>query len=242
MRARLCLSTLLIAALMAPVGCSKSSDNSNEEQMQNPPTTATDTGAKKSTGLLKRAQAPKPVTIPAGTVITVRLNESLSSKANHAGDSFTGTVAEPISEEGKLLIPDGANAAGTVTDAKAMGHFKGGALLSITLNQISVNGQNYQVSTSASAHAEKGKGKRSAVVIGGGAGLGALIGGLAGGGKGAAIGAAAGAGAGTAGAAFTGNKEIVLPAESAVSFKLLQPIDVMPTAGSSRSNSNSMNQ
>src|SRR5581483_3096072 len=72
----------------------------------------------------------------------------------------------------------------------------------------------------------KGKGKRTAVAVGGGAGLGALIGGLAGGGKGAAIGAAAGAGAGTAGAAFTGNKDIVLPAESTVSFRLVQPLEI----------------
>jgi hypothetical protein len=73
---------------------------------------------------------------------------------------------------------------------------------------------------------EKGKGKRTAVMAGGGAALGALIGGLAGGGKGAAIGAAAGAGAGTGGAAFTGNKDIVIPAESAVSFTLSQPLQL----------------
>jgi hypothetical protein len=73
---------------------------------------------------------------------------------------------------------------------------------------------------------EKGKGKRTAVMAGGGAALGALIGGLAGGGKGAAIGALAGGGAGTGGAAFTGNKEIVIPAESAVSFTLSQPLEL----------------
>jgi hypothetical protein len=72
----------------------------------------------------------------------------------------------------------------------------------------------------------KGKGKRSTGFIGGGAAAGALIGALAGGGKGAAIGAAAGAGAGTAGAAFTGNKDIVLPAESALSFRLKEPVTV----------------
>ncbi len=63
-------------------------------------------------------------------------------------------------------------------------------------------------------------------MVGGGAGLGALIGGLAGGGKGALIGAAAGAGAGTAGTAFTGNKEIVLPAETAVAFKLQESLKI----------------
>ena len=64
------------------------------------------------------------------------------------------------------------------------------------------------------------------MAVGGGAGLGAIVGGLAGGGKGAAIGVLAGAGAGTAGAAFTGNKDIVLPAEATLSFKLLKPLEV----------------
>ena len=73
---------------------------------------------------------------------------------------------------------------------------------------------------------EKGKGKRTAVMAGGGAALGALIGGLAGHGKGAAVGAVAGGGAGTGGAAFTGNKDIVLPAESAVTFTLSQSLQV----------------
>ena len=98
--------------------------------------------------------------------------------------------------------------------------------MQLRLTSIEVNGQNVPVDTSAVARSEKGKGKRSATLIGGGAGLGALIGGLAGGGKGAAIGAVAGAGAGTAGTAFTGNKEIVIPAEYALSFKLLRPAEV----------------
>jgi hypothetical protein len=74
--------------------------------------------------------------------------------------------------------------------------------------------------------AEKGKGKRTAAMVGGGGGGGALIGGLAGGGKGALIGGLVGAGAGTAGAAFTGNKDIVIPAESVVTFHLTAPVTV----------------
>jgi hypothetical protein len=169
---------------------------------------------------------PQTITIPEGTVITVHLGESLSSKSSHAGDGFSATVAEPISVDGKTVIEQGAAAQGSVVDAKAMGHFKGGALLEVRLNSVSINGKNTTIHTGMVARSIGGKGKRSTGFIAGGAGAGALIGALAGGGKGAGIGALAGGGAGTAGAAFTGNKEIVLPAESALNFKLKQSVEV----------------
>ena len=172
------------------------------------------------------APTPQPVVIPAGRVISVRLSQPLDSKQNHAGDTFSGSVAEPVEADGRVVIERGAAAHGTVVDAQAMGHFKGGALLQLQLTSVTINGQRRPVQTAIWSQTLKGKGKRSAVAIGGGAGLGAALGGIFGGGKGAAIGAAAGAGAGTAGAAYTGNKEIQLPAESAVQFKLKQSIRV----------------
>ena len=173
------------------------------------------------------AEEPRaPVTIPAGKVLTVRLSTDLGSKVSQAGQSFGGALAKPVEVEGKVVIPAGAKVQGEVVDAKPLGRFAGGALLELRLNSVRVNGQQMPVETTVFTQTLKGKGKRTGTLIGGGAGLGALIGGLAGGGKGALIGAAAGAGAGTAGTALTGNKEIVLPAESAVPFTLKQSLKI----------------
>lgn len=173
----------------------------------------------------QQAAAPEPIVIPAGRTIRVHLNQPLSSKESQAGESFSATVAEPVEVDGRSVIERGAAANGTVVEAKAMGKIKGEALLSLELSSVTINGERRPVEASWS-QILKGKGKRSAVAAGGGAGLGAIIGGIAGGGKGAAIGAVAGGGAGTAGAAYTGNKEIQLPAESVVSFKLKHSIRV----------------
>ncbi len=172
------------------------------------------------------APEPQPVVVPAGTTLTVRLGESVGSKISSPGQSFSATLASAVTVDGNTVIPAGATARGTVVDAKPLGRFKGGALLELRLTSITVNGAEKTIETSAVSREEKGKGKRTAVMAGGGTALGAIIGGLAGGGKGAAIGALAGGGAGAGGAAFTGNKDIVLPAESALSFKLRAPLEV----------------
>lgn len=167
--------------------------------------------------------APPPpvvVELPPGTNIRVRLDSDLGSKISQPGDSFSATVADDVIKGGDVIIAKGARAEGTVVDAKPLGKFKGGAALVIKLDRVHSKWGSYPVETSSISQAEQGKGKRSTAIIGGGAGFGALIGGLAGGGKGAAIGALAGGGAGTAGSAFTGNKQIVLPAETLLTFKL----------------------
>jgi hypothetical protein len=168
------------------------------------------------------------LTVPAGTALTVRLSQELSSKGSKAGDSFTATLAQAVVVDGKTLVPEGTAVSGKVTEAVPQGRFKGEAVLHLTLDSITLNGHQQPIQTSSFTEAAKGKGTRTAEMIGGGAGVGALIGGLAGGGKGAAIGAIAGAGAGTAGAGLTGSKDIVLPAEAALSFKLEQALEVKP--------------
>ncbi len=115
---------------------------------------------------------------------------------------------------------------GRVVAAKESGRLKGVAQLAVTLTSIEVDGKSHDIETSTFSSAGKNHNKRNLGFIGGGAAGGALIGGLAGGGKGALIGSAIGAGAGTAGAAATGKKDIAIPAETPLSFRLLRPITV----------------
>jgi hypothetical protein len=218
----------LLAALVAcskPQPASESQGPSTSSEAANTSSQPANPGAQPAPKLERRAEAA-PVVIPAGTMITVRLGQAVGSKISNSGDTFPATVATPVVVGGRTAIPSGAEAEGTVVQAAPLGRFKGGAILRLALTSVTVGGTPRQVQTAAVSREQKGKGKRSAVMIGGGAGLGALIGGLAGGGKGAAIGAAAGAGAGTAGTAFTGNQNIELPAESTLSFKLTQALQV----------------
>jgi hypothetical protein len=174
---------------------------------------------------------PRPVVVPAGTVLTIRTTQALSTKTVMVGTAFTGSIMTQITLDGKMVIPAGSEVAGTVTDAKKAGKFKGGAVLALSLHSLTVKGHTYNIVTELFGQESKGKGKRTAVMVGGGAGAGAAIGGIAGGGKGAAIGALAGAAAGTVGA-MTGNRDIELPAESALSFALDQPLTLKPDSSS----------
>ena len=173
---------------------------------------------------------PPPIVIPAGTNVVFRLGATLSSKTSQDGQVFTGTLANGIASHGKVVIPAGSGVTGTVSEAKSAGKFKGEAILAIRLTSVNVKGVPHNITTDEYVVTQKGKGKRSAVMIGGGTGAGALIGGLAGGGKGALIGGLVGAGAGTAGAAFTGNKELTIPAESAVTVRTTAAIELPPAA------------
>jgi len=170
--------------------------------------------------------APPPVVVPSGTVLTVTIDQSISTKENSAGDRFAASLAEPVTLDGVEVLAAGTKAVGTVTQAQSAGHIKGGALLALTLDSITVHGRKYSIETSSFEQAGKGRGKRTAEGAGGGAALGAIIGAIAGGGKGAAIGAVAGGGAGTAGTAFTGKRDFTVPAETRLHFKLVKSLKV----------------
>jgi hypothetical protein len=231
MRSRLLLFALTINLTLALLGCtSKPAPDSNADNSAS--TASDDSQAKEAKGAgrgSKAAREPRqrqPLVIPAGTTITVSLGSALGSKLNKPNETFSGTVAKDVIVGNRVAIPGGTAMAGTVTDAKPLGRFAGGAVLQLRIDSVNVNGTDLPVEADLRTFSAKGKGKRTAVMAGGGAALGGIVGALAGGGKGAAIGMAAGGGAGGAGAAFTGNKDIVLPSESAVSFQLTQPLEI----------------
>jgi hypothetical protein len=171
----------------------------------------------------KVSPVPQPVniTIPAGTNLTIRIDQRISVKTSRAGDTFTGEIVEPVlTDDNNVLVPKGSLVGGVVDVSHRRGHFKGRSLLELRLTSLTVNGTQYPLMTRDLAESKRGKGRRSAALIGGGAGLGMLVGGLASGGTGLVVGGLVGGGAGTAVAGLTGNRDLDIPAESIVRFKL----------------------
>jgi hypothetical protein len=235
-----------LAGLLLVAGCNKNQPPQNAEQpaaSQPAATPTTPAPAASTPSATPAAPAntppppppppPQPVTytIPAGTRITVRLAQSISSKTANEGDAFDATVTSPITVKGKTLVSTGSAASGTVTASNARGKFKGEGRLSLQLTSLRVAGDRTPIESSTWTRVLKGKGKRTAGFIGGGGGAGALIGGLAGGGKGALIGGLVGAGAGTAAGAMTGNEQVTVGAESPLTFNLVNPVTVRVMPG-----------
>ena len=212
------------------VGCSKTA---------NPPTAATDSKAATSSTPASDAapakadfplsQKPPSVTIAAGTPIRIRTEATLSTKSTQTGDTFTGTLAEPIVIEGKTLAPRGSQVEGRVVESDPGGRVKGVATISVRLTRLRVGGRNVAIETSAIAREAHATKRKDAAKIGIGAGIGAAIGAIAGGGEGAAIGAGAGGAAGTGLVLATHGDPAVIGAESVLTFKLSAPVTVEPS-------------
>jgi hypothetical protein len=173
---------------------------------------------------------PVNVRIPAGTSLVIRINQHINVKTSHAGERFSGEVAEGVvgADGGPIVIPRGTHVDGVLDASHRRGHFKGASILELRLTSMTMNGQQYALDTHDLVRTKKGKGKRSAAFIGGGAGLGMLVGGIATGGVGLVVGGLAGGGAGTAVAGLTGNRDIDIPAESLMRFRLADDLVVQP--------------
>ncbi len=165
--------------------------------------------------------------IPAGTQLSIRTNEAIQADQNNLGRSYSAQIAQDIQgPNGQVLVPRGSPAQLTVVQTNG-GVLSGGNNVALALQSVNVNGQNYSVqSETQKANSERGigKNKRTAEMTGGGAVLGTVIGAVAGGAKGAAIGAVLGGGAGAATQVLTQGKQVNVPAESVLTFKLDQPL------------------
>ena len=168
-------------------------------------------------------QAGLPVTIPAGSMLRIRINRGLDSNHIQPGTPFDGTVLNDVAADGAIAIPRGASVQGTVVDAKKAGALKGQGELSLQIDSVTLGGFVYPLNTQL--WQRQGRDKSTTTVdsaLGLGA-LGAIFGGIAGGGAGAAIGAAAGAGVGVAGSASSPGGRVIVPPEAVISFRLAQP-------------------
>jgi hypothetical protein len=170
------------------------------------------------------APAPPPppqpvvVTIPSGTVVSVRTVDSIDSETSRTGQTFRGSLDAPVVVDDRVVLPKGLNVYLKIVEASSAGHIKGRSELTISLDSFVYQGKTYRVATTDVQEKGSSRGKRSAAVIGGGAVLGAIIGGIAGGGKGAAIGAAAGGGGGAAVQALTKGQQVKIPSETKLDF------------------------
>jgi hypothetical protein len=219
---------LLIALLTACSAAPKTSAENDQEQ------TAADqnSGDKKlpfSADGQSRSEAntaQQAIKVPAGTPVTVRLQQTLSSASSTTGERFAAVLDEPIVVKGVTVAQRGADVSGRVVSAEKSGRLHDSGSLALTLTSIEFGNKQLAVATSSVSAKGSSHKKRNIALIGGGAGAGALIGGLAGGGKGALIGTAVGAGAGTGGAYATGKKDVAFNAERRLTFRLNQTVSV----------------
>jgi hypothetical protein len=174
--------------------------------------------------------APKKVTVPSGTQLSIRLNTELNSETAQTGDVFHGSLSAPISIDDETVLPTTADVEGRVVEVKSAGKFAGQSVLTLELTKLVMDGRSYNLQTNQWTKSGDSRGKSTAAKVGGGAAVGAILGGILGGGKGAAIGATAGAGAGTGVSAAGKGQQILLHAEQVIAFQLQSSVTVTPGA------------
>ncbi len=171
------------------------------------------------------SSAPR-VTIPAGTVITVRMIDSVDSDVNTAGEKFRASLDQPLQVGDEIIADRGADVTVQLVRVEQSGKLTGRDEVSLDAFDITIHGKKYPIATSYAEVQSASRGNQTAKVAGGLAALGAIVGAVAGGGKGAAVGAVSGAGAGAAVQVLTKGPRVKIPSESRLEFTLKQPLAV----------------
>jgi hypothetical protein len=228
MKLRLTVSLLIFVISILALGCGSVPENvsaagNTSGESSSPPFAK----ARQEDSLLHRL-VPEDVTVPAGTAVSIRLQNAISSASNREGDEFAAVLDEPIVVNGNTVAPRGAAVRGRVLAARSSGRLHKSGYLRLALVSVEMNGKSAPVHSSSVFAAGGSHQNRNLALIGGGAGAGALIGAIAGGGKGALIGSAIGAGGGTAGAYATGQKDVSFAPERRLTFRLTQPLIAKP--------------
>jgi hypothetical protein len=176
------------------------------------------------TATARPAPAPMPqqkmITVPAGTTILVRMLDTVDSSKNPPGSRFTATLETNLVVNGKVIVPKGNTVYGRLAESKQAGRATGSSELQLELTDIVVHGTAHPLLTSDYQVKGSSSGKRSAKRVLGGAGLGAIIGGIAGN---AGMGAAIGATAGVVGSVAQKGQAVNVPSETLLEFRLQQP-------------------
>jgi hypothetical protein len=175
-----------------------------------------------------RATSARPLeTLPVGTELAIRANETIDSKAAKENQTFSGEFAQDIlGSSGAVIIPKGTPAE-LVIRKVSTGGITGSPEMMLDVQALTLSGHRYLVSTtdiSQKSDTGIGMNKRTAEMVGGGAAVGTILGAVVGGGKGAAIGALAGTAGGAGAQVLLKGKEVRVPAETILKFKLDQPL------------------
>jgi len=173
------------------------------------------------------ARAPAPITLPANTVLNVRLTQAIEVDAAQTGMKFKSLLDDPVMMNGKVIVPRGAAVELQAAKVEQAGKMKGADKITLKANSLAFGGRKYEIVTTGVEQKGSGEGKKTARKVGGGAGLGAIVGGIAGGGTGAAIGAVAGAATGAV-MSSQGTEHLKLDAETRLQFTLNAAVTVQP--------------
>jgi len=168
----------------------------------------------------------RKIVLPSGTLINVRMIDSIDSGTDHVGQAFKASMASPVVVDGETVIPKGADVFVKLVDMKSAGNIRGTSELQVQLDRLFVDNKSYVVESNTFTQTGANQTTKTAKTVGIGTAIGAVLGGITGGKKGAVIGAGAGAGAGTAVEAATKGEQVRIASESAMTFRLESPIQV----------------